>query len=51
MDTRVSGYTEISQTDLETAKGNAWSIESMEGHDTAKLILTNFLGVGEKATE
>ena len=33
MDTRVSGYTEISPADLEAAKGNAWSIESMEGHD------------------
>lgn len=32
MQTVTSEYKEISPEDLEHAQGNAWSIESMEGH-------------------
>ena len=35
MQTATSDYKEISPEDLERAQGNAWSIESMEGHDAA----------------
>lgn len=48
MQTVTSEYREISPVDLERAQGNAWSIESMEGHDAGGRSVTY---IGSKRDE